>query len=353
MERMRKLIVNGRFLCQRLTGVNRFAYELCRALICRGEELLFICPNVKVCSDYDISNFSIRYFGIGKSHFWEQIFLPLCCKQYKNYILINFSSIGPIIIKHKIITIHDLAFMVRPSWYLNIYVLVYKFLTPISVKTAEKVLTVSEFSKTEIIKYLQTSPSKIQVIYNASASIFKAKQYTFRSSEKYLLAVSTIDPRKNFNRLIQAYLTWPNNQNVKLYVVGGKNVIYSEIECMETVSSNIIWLGRVSDIELAELYRNALGFIYPSLYEGFGLPPLEAMSSGAPVIVSDIPPHREVCGSAAIYVDPYNTASMVNAFDVLLNEASVVEMRERGLKQASCFSWDASAETLLQILNTQ
>lgn len=343
---MTRILINGRFLFQKQTGVNRFAYELSKSLVSLRDDILFICPHGDIQKEYDVRNFNIVRFGYGKSHIWEQLYLPLFCLRYTNSTLLNFTGIGPICVSNKIITIHDLAFLVEPSWYSKSYATIYKWLSPISAKTSRYILTVSEFSKSEIIKYLAVNEDKIHVIYNAVSDSFIPSIDKKRND--YILAVSTLDPRKNFNRLVEAYDLWHENAMVKLCVVGGQNSIYSDIKCKE--SSMVDWLGRVDDGQLISLYQNALCFIYPSLYEGFGLPPLEAMACGTPVIVSDIPPHHEVCGEAAIYVNPHDTNSIREALKQIMNKNKRDDMSQRGLLQTQKFSWGKSAERLMDII---
>lgn len=341
------IFINGRFLLQPQTGVNRFAFELTRAMVNAGEDITVICPRGNISDDYDVSSFKIQRFGLGRSHFWEQIVLPLFFLFHKG-ILLSFTGLGPVVLRRKIITIHDLAFYENPLWYSKLYVLFYKLMTPLCAKTSRFILTVSEFSKKEIYLKLGIPLAKIHVLYNAVSSGF-LKPVQKKVSENYILAVSTLDPRKNFRRLVESFVGWENNSNIKLYLVGGKNSVFANWEIIE--NENIKWLGRVSDEELVSLYQNALCFVYPSLYEGFGIPPLEAMASGVPVIVSDIPPLREVCDKAAIYVDPYDIDDMKLAFSSVVSDITLRQsLVENGKERFVQFSWDKSAEKLAEIL---
>lgn len=198
-------------------------------------------------------------------------------------ILINFSGIGPVIVKNKIMTIHDLAFLHNPSWYSSAYRLIYKNLTPLGAKTSKKIITVSDFSKREIIKFLGIDGDKIEIVPNAVSQIFTEENpgNETRSQEKYILTVSSVDPRKNFAMLLKAF-SMINDSSLKLYIIGGESKIYTtSIKYLfkSEQNDNIKWLGRVPDSELKQYYNNAACFIYPSLYEGFGIPPLEAMAS--------------------------------------------------------------------------
>ena len=182
-------------------------------------------------------------------------------------------------------------------------------------------------------------------IYNAVSSRFHASESSRRNAgevtgEKYILAVSSIDPRKNFSMLLKAF-SLIEDKNIKLYIVGGQAHIYSTSK----------WLGRITDSELKEYYMNACCFIYPSLYEGFGIPPLEAMACGTPTIVSDIPPLREVCSNASLYICPLDTEDIARKIMLLVSD---IELRERlriaGYNQYKRFTWKNSANAVYDLL---
>lgn len=348
------IYINGRFLLQEQTGVNRFAYELCRALREIGIDFTLLCPHGDIKECYDVVGFNLKRCGRGHSHVWEQLFLPFFFNKIKGEkILINFTGIGPVAVKRKIMTIHDLAFMVNPKWYSFVYALLYRLLTPLSAYTSMKILTVSEFSKNEIMRFLSVRSEKIEVIYNAVSPFFKIPVSHKPTNKKYILAVSSIDPRKNFAMLLQAF-SMLSDDTVELYIVGGQNAIYAtsiKELCENIPAGKIKWLGRVTDSELKSLYANALCFVYPSLYEGFGIPPLEAMACGAPTIVSDIPPIREVCGDASLYINPLDKKDIAEKISLLVsNEKLRNQLREKGDKRCLQFDWVASAQKLCTVI---
>lgn len=348
---MNRIYINGRFLCQRQTGVNRFAYEMTKALVLLGINVTVITPKEEIRDEYDVTMFDIVRFGFGTSHFWEQLVLPFYCL-FRNALLVNFTGLGPIAVKNKIITIHDLAFYENPRWYSKAYSFFYKLMTPICASTSRFILTVSEFSKQEIHRLLKIPYDKIEVLYNAVSDKFLSggNTETDKTGELYVLAVSTIDPRKNFVRLIHAFDKWEQKGNIKLYVVGGESSVFSS--SIREIIENVKWLGRVSDDELLAYYNKARCFVYPSLYEGFGIPPLEAMACGTPVVVSDIPPLREVCGNAAVYVDPYNETDIISGINrVCFNNELRLRMIENGFKRTKSFAWQKSAEKLIKIID--
>ena len=347
MKQNYSVVINGRFLTQKMTGVHRYAYEMCCALKRAGLSFLVVAPD-KVLPDYDIC-FDLETCGKFSSHFWEQIELPLFLnKHYKNHLLVSFTGIGSIFYKKIICTIHDISFLVHPEWFSKSYYYLYKWLTPISAKKALKLITVSEFSKKELVEKLKIPKEKIIVIYNAVTAKLSSNTTKTNDRGNYILTVSSLDPRKNFKRLIQAY-SLIENQDCKMYIIGKKDRVFRDIdfEGLEN-NKNIVFTGYVSDEELLRYYNEASLFVYPSLYEGFGIPNLEAMTNNCPVVASDIPPHKEVCGEAAIYFDPYNVSDIAEKITyVLANKELQARMQEKGKERVKLFSWDKSAEKLI------
>lgn len=344
------LYINGRFLTQKMTGVHRFAYNLCRALVRAGVECRIIMPCAPVVSCYDVNGLDIVKYGKCSGHLWEQVVLPFYMRKHKKNLLLNFTSLGPIAVSNKIITIHDLAFLENPKWYSRSYYLFYKFLTPICAKTSKVILTVSEFSKKEIVRLLGINESKIYVIYNAADVLDCGNSADIINSipSDFILAVSSLDPRKNFIRLMEAFAKMPDHN---LVVVGGANKVFSDVSLPEGIK-NVTFLGRVSDTSLVYLYRHAKAFVYPSLFEGFGIPPIEAMTYGCPVIVSDLDVLHEVCADSALYVDPYSVEDMIERILYLYNNEEAREILiAKGMKNVERFNWDKSSEALIKVIN--
>lgn len=354
------IYVNGRFLLQNLTGVNRFAYELCRAWVRMGIPFTLCCPPGTIKECYDVSCFHIVVCGWGKSHVWEQLALPYWFAKVKGEkFLVCFTGLGPLLTRKKIMTIHDLAFMANPAWYSRSYRLWYRLMTPLCAATSVRILTVSQFSKSEIRQRLSISEKKISVIYNAVAPSFLTSNDDIdkgaMSRDIYILAVSSIDPRKNFSTLLKAFARI-KDKKLKLYIIGGQDAIYATSIadlCKENGSERIKWLGRINDVELKQYYSRALCFVYPSLYEGFGIPPLEAMACGTPVIVSSIPVLEEVCGKAALYVNPYDEKDIAEKIDRLVDDDNLRRnLVRKGYERCALFDWQRSAEILIDEIKT-
>lgn len=351
MNNKRQIYINGRFLLLRPTGIQRFAYEICRSLIDNGEDVVIICPSTgSIDSSYDLSRMKIVRFGIGSSHFWEQIILPLYFLFRSNYLLLCLSGIGPVFVSKKVMTIHDLSFVENPKWFSRSYYLLYSMLTRLAVKTSRHILTVSEFSKREILRYCRSLKSEdVSVVYNATS--LSAETVNWRSeAEKYILFVGSFDPRKNLPTLISAV---ENISGVKLKVVGGHHRSFNSGLIPNGGTSNVEFLGNITDKELSELYANAEALVFPSLYEGFGIPPIEAMSFGCPVLVSDIPVMHEVCSDAVIYFNPKDKESLASAIISVLqmSKEDRQTLISKGFDNCSRFSWSKSAKIIIFVLN--
>ena len=347
---MSRIYINGRFLTRPMTGVERYAYQVCKALAKLRFPFTVICPHATIMPCYDISDLSIIYYGYGNSHLWEQCVLPFFFLGKKDHLLFSFTGLGPIMMRQKIMTVHDLSFLENPSWFSRAYYWWYKMMTPLAVRTSQHIITVSEFSKKEILRFYPfIKEQDITVAYGAvDQTAFHNQEQAEPINKRFILAVSSIDPRKNFARLMDAF---KGMTDCSLYIVGSYSRAFSSTITTDQHAENIKFLGRVSDQELIHLYRQAVGFVFPSIYEGFGLPPIEAMSCGCPVLVSDIPVLNEVCGDAAIYFNPYDAANIQHAVKELLHldSASRKKMQQAGLKNVQRFSWENTAKTIIRL----
>jgi len=345
------IYINGRFLTQPMTGVERYAYSICRALVDLQQSFVIVCPHADIQPCYDTSNMQIIRYGIGNSHFWEQCVLPFFFVGKKDYIVLSFTGLGSILIRNKIMTVHDLSFLFNRSWFSKAYYWWYKLMTPLAIKSSKDIITVSQYSKQEILRFYPfIQEDKISVIYGAiDNDRFYIKKVASPNADRFALAVSSLDPRKNFPMLIKAF---KGIEGCQLLIVGKHNRVFSEQENEQ--SDNIRFLGRVSDDELLRLYNQAECLIFPSIYEGFGLPLLEAMACECPVLVSDIPVFKEVCGEAAVYFNPHDQKNIHDTIIQYLNSPAKEKetMREKGLQMIKRFSWTDSAKRIILLANT-
>lgn len=347
----KKVFVNARFLTQPITGVQRYGIEISRELKKIDPSIQFVSPK-NILHHHIASELEVEKFGVLTGHFWEQIELPLYLKRHGNPLLINLTNTAPLFYSNKIVTIHDIAFERFPqtfSWKFRCF---YKFLIPRLLKTSKQIITVSDFSRNEISETYNVHKKQIKVIYSSVASIFRKEDYF--NNERYILAVSSLNYQKNFHSLIKAF-NLIKLKDVKLYLVGGINRNFADISLIDEIklNPNIIFKGQVNDEELVKLYNNAICFVYPSLYEGFGLPPLEAQACGCPVIVSNKASLPEVYKDSAIYCDPYNVDDIAEKIELLINDEQLQNtLRERGYENVMRFDWKRSAEQLYEVIKS-
>ncbi|MDD5399887.1 MAG: glycosyltransferase family 1 protein [Sulfurimonas sp.] len=276
--------------------------------------------------------------------------------EYDLYFQPNFIPNSNIKAKKLICTVHDFSFMLQPHWHTKELIDHYNKNFFKLIKKADHIITGSNFTKQEIIDYMQIPQDKISVIYHGvNHELYKPypqnelqdTKAKFDLPKKFLLFVGSIEPRKNLLTLLKAYNLLTNDEKgeLPLILVGFKG--WENREIMQEIQKNrdfIRYLGFVSDSELAHIYNLATVFIYPSLYEGFGLPPLEAMACGTPVIVSSVASLPEVCGDAALYVEPTDELDIKNKILVIAKDEKLrEELSQKSKTQAAFFSWEKSA----------
>lgn len=344
-------VVNGRFLTQKPTGVHRFAFEICNKLHEFGVDFYVARPK-EINSDYKF-NFKTVQCGSLNGHLWEQISLPRHLKQQGNPLLVSFSGCGPLNYSNQIITIHDVSHERYPEWFSKSYYRFYHYMMPRIGKKAHAIITVSKFSKKEIEETLALPSEKIHVI---NCSIPSYHTYddntasTAEQAERYIVSVSSMDPRKNFIRLVEAF-NKIQDKSVKLYIIGMQFKAFNTPDMQKIMGDNVILTGYLDDQSLQKMYKNALFSVYPSLYEGFGIPPLESMSYGCPVIISDIPALKEISGDAALYIDPLSTADMSLKIERLIGDTELrKELSEKGKIQVQKYSWNKSTQQVLELV---
>lgn len=340
---MNRIYVNGRFLTQDITGVQRYALEVCKQLKSKKIDFVILSPtNVK--DEYLKYDLPIERISGLKGHLWEQITLPFFLWKKGITRLVNFCNTAPIFFNGNFVFIHDMAFFRFPNNFSKKFLYAYKTLIPIIYKKSISVFTVSSFSKGEIEFFLGTS--KKIVVMPCGLTPFQEVRGGGSNSEPYFLAVSSISPHKNFSFLISSFLQ-SNINGAKLKIVGGSSSNFSnDFNCHE--NSSIEFLGRVSDEELGVLYNGALAFIFPSYYEGFGIPPLEAQSYQCPVIASNAASLPEVLSDSVMYIDPYDQDSLVEKIEtVFQSEELRKDLILRGNENTTRFSWSKSTDILL------
>lgn len=319
--------VDGKFKLQKVTGVQRYALEILNVWDKKSYKYQILTPNFK---------------PIG---LWEQTL-----RGSSSDLLWCPTNSAPLANRRKVVTLHDCAVFYNPSWFSKRYRYWRKFVIPKLASSSLGIITVSEFSKNVICSALGVSPDFVKVIPNGINTEFfhkidEAEAHKLidelKINKPYLLTVGSMDPRKNISSLLKAWDKFNrlSNEKYDLVVVGGSNQnFYNELN--HNVK-NVIFTGYVSDEELKAIYQNAHSFIYPSLFEGFGLPVLEAMTFGLPVLSSNSTALPEVGGESVLYFDPNSIDEILHAIiEITSNHSLHNQYSKYSLARVKKFSWD-------------
>ena len=342
---MRKVFINDRILQHKTTGLQRYLIELLKRFP----------PNFITISPPFI-------LGSKTAHAWEQFILPAKIKS--GSILFSPTNTGPIYCKQQVVTIHDIVALDHPEWFSKSKGFLYKNITPPLLKNSQKIIAISEYSKNRIIANTSIDEKKIIVIPNgidtkfglqSETSIETMRENIKLPCTRYVLCIGTTEPRKNIARLLKA---WENiskkiPDDIWLVLTGKQNQkeLFSEIAGMNNLPSRVHLTGHVSDDFLPALYAGALVFAFPSLYEGFGLPPLEAMASGVPVLTGNLTSLPEVVGDAGLMVDPTDVDEIADGILRLIDDENLrTAYIKKGFAKVSEFNWNTTAAKTWSVL---
>jgi glycosyltransferase involved in cell wall biosynthesis len=345
--------LNGRFLVAQRTGVQRSAYRLFQSILDKGDKYNFVLftgeseafaadwqrPNVRVVTS------SLSQRTILKNHVWEQVMLPFMAKKYGCDVLHSPANLAPLFFRGKsIINIHDLCFLVQPAWFSFSFRFIYSWLVPRIAKRASVVITNSNYSKNDILELLGLEVGRVRLTYWAVDPQFfqHGKPYAERTCR--ILFVGSLEPRKNLAGLLKAFNLYRSRHpesKLRLTVVGCENPLFADEHYdLGEFRSDIDFVGYISDAELARLYGDSLALVYPSFYEGFGFPPMEAMAAGTPVITSNNSSLPEVVEKAALLVNPSDVADIAEKIAMALKPETAAALIERGRAQVRRFHWE-------------
>lgn len=320
--------------------------------LCKENFLEFKCDGgrvKKVLAD-------VRWYSLA-----EQIVMPYLI--FKNKIdLMHFPHFNiPLFCPSKfVVTIHDLILTKFPSTrattlgplMYKIKNLGYRLIISSAIKRAQKIITVSKFTKNDIVGCFKADPEKIIVTYEGVAGFDQdAEGENSEISYPFLLYVGNAYPHKNLEGLIRVFdKINKKHADLKLVFVGKEDYFYKRIKESVRGNDSIVFLGYVPDGKLKELYKKAVAYVFPSLYEGFGLPPLEAMAFGCPVVSSDKTSMPEILGDAALFFNPENGKDFENKLEAVLRNGDLrKELRRKGYAQAKKYSWDDCAKKTLEV----
>ncbi|NJO04552.1 MAG: glycosyltransferase family 4 protein [Chloroflexaceae bacterium] len=287
---------------------------------------------------------------------WEQALAPLLLRRIGADLFHGTLNVVPFACPvPSVVTIHDLAFIRFPQTFRSYNRTYLDFATRLSARRATRILVVSEHTKHEVIGILGVPAERVVVTPNAARAHFQPPDpqvlARFRQQkglpDQFVLYVGTLEPRKNLPTLIEAYQQVARHSSAPLIIGGGKGWLYQSIfERIDALNlrDRVQFVGYLPEEELPLWYAAATVFVFPSLYEGFGMPPLEAMACGTPVVTSNTTSLPEVVGDAGLMIDPHNADALAAAIRRVLDDTDLhANMRQRGLHQAACFTWSATA----------
>lgn len=345
------ITINGRFLTRTVTGVERFAIEIVRALDATSDAGAFrlLAPRGAARPDW-LRNIGFATAGRLNGHAWEQVELLAASR---GGALLNLCNSGPVLHPRSLVVLHDGWVFRHPDHFSRPYRLFHQTLDRLLARRA-RIASVSQFSRDELAAILALDPARVAVIPNAADHLDRiAPDPTIvedldLSGSRYLLMVGSFAPNKNIPMAIRAFLDCARSDE-RLVIVGAKVGVFAN-DTPRDMPGRVVLAGRVSDSQLVALYRNAHALVFPSIYEGFGIPPLEAMHLGIPVLASHIPVVREVCGEAALYFDPHDQGAIAAAMRQVLDDDLLhARLTKAARLRATGYSWQVSANRLTEL----
>jgi len=365
-----KIAINAAILDDRPSGLGTYTLNVILGLsrITQNPLLVFTAqPGLFVRCNLETIKISQRlqpklgkFAGIYR-FFWTQFVLPFRIVESKcDFVYHTAHYLALFTRVSQIMTIHDLVPFKYPTRHI-LQFLYFKFLIPVFLRKARTIVTVSENTKKDLCAYYRIPAKKIAVVYNGfSSELFNnnidLRRGTVRNKQPgYILFVGASYFHKNGERVIKAFKNIVDSTSNSLYIVGGRK---QYIQVLKRLSSSLGIADRVKFFDYAEpitlkqFYQDATLLLFPSLYEGFGMPPLEAMACGCPVVASNTSSIPEVCGEAALYVNPYDIGNIAEGVTRVLNDTDLrARMIYLGLQRSKLFSWQSSAQQISNIIN--
>jgi glycosyltransferase involved in cell wall biosynthesis len=355
---MQTVYVNGKFTAQATTGVQRVARCLLEAVDQRlasevggpAARWVLLCPPVG--RPPPLRRVETRVVGArhGSLHLWEQWTLP---RAARDGLLLNLTGSAPAWAGQQICTLHDAAVFDRPEAYAPLFRGWYRWLFRRLARTAVAINTVSAFSRARLADRLGVPGKRINVIHNGGDHLLHVQASPgYLASvglvgRRFVLAVGSENVTKNFGAVIEAMAELADDKVLLVIAGGRRGVVFAPAAGKTEASDRVIRLGPVGDAELKALYGAAIALVFASSYEGFGLPPLEAMSCGCPVLASSATAVPEVCGDAALYVDPDSPPDIARRLGQMMADDGLrADLVVRGTARLRQFTWQAAAARL-------
>nr|WP_294514450.1 glycosyltransferase family 1 protein [uncultured Rhodopila sp.] len=347
---LQPLYLNGRFLSQQLSGVQRFATEIAAELRrVRGDELTVLVP-----PETRSSMFPVKAVGRHTGHLWEQLDLP---RGTRDGLLLNLGNTAPLLGRRQVVVIHDAGVYSTPEAYSRPLRMWYKQLQRRIVRSSVTVVTVSEFARSEIVRHLHADPESTVVVGEGSDHMERivADRRVVETAGlvpgRFVLAVGNLAAHKNLIALRDLAVVLAG-RGMTLVVAGGVPPRVFNQNGDSLLPQPCRYVGRVTDGELKGLFETAACFVFPSRYEGFGLPAVEAMACGCPVVAADIPALRETCADAAIYCDPASPSDIARQVCLVLDDPGLnARLRQSVRARARAWTWERAAHRLNSVLS--
>ncbi|MHB8793800.1 MAG: glycosyltransferase family 4 protein [Thermoleophilia bacterium] len=369
---MLRIGINGRSIFRQLTGVQHYAREVTRALCAlKAEDVDFTVFSGREGRDAEtglpIEVSRAPAGGPVRGLVWEQTVLRRMVKKAGVDVLFSPANVAPLYPPSpSVVTIHDLSFLLFPEYFSRSFGMYYRNIIPKIVEQAAAVITDSASSKEDLVTHLGVAPEKITAIHLGVSADFRQRvkkddleivRLRHGLPSKFFLSVSSLEPRKNLANLVKAYRLLPAEVSAehKLVLVGAGNRLFSDPGLADVIdrlpSGSVVAPGYIPEEDLPSVYRMATALVFPSIYEGFGLPVLEAMAASTPVIASNRSSLPEVAGTAAALIDPDSLEEIAAAMELLAGDSGTRNLLiERGKKRAGQFTWEKTAEQTLEVL---
>jgi glycosyltransferase involved in cell wall biosynthesis len=357
------IVVNGAFVTQKITGPQRYAIELARRLL--HEEGVRIAVPADIDLDWlpAARRTVLRGPPFARDSWgWANVSLPRTVTAGE--VLWSPTPRAPLRTRAHVVTMHDVAVLEHPEWYSRAFHRLYRVALPVLARSSSGIVTSSQFSKGRIVDVLSVPAEKVSVVRGGVDERFTPSpddrlaelRDRYGLPERFVLALGTLQPRKNLARLVEAWarLPEPTRREWGLVLTGEAGPQFAGHGVTGNGRPDLRIIGYVPDADLPALYSAASVFAYPSLYEGFGLPPLEAMRCGTPVLAGSEGACAEILGDHALLVDPKDTAALADGLRHLIADDSArSRLGESGQAHACGFDWNRSARQLLELLRAQ
>lgn len=354
VDTMRPIFINGRFLTQPLTGVQRYAGNIVHAIDdILGESGRGTWPEVRLVTPKGVADPGLRHIrwvpsGRLRGHLWDQLSFHAAAR---SGVALGLANSAPLLHRHSIAVLHDAAVFRHPEFFSPRYARAHAALGRAIARRA-RLATVSDFSRRELVDVLKRDPRDIVVAPNGTEHMDGPVDPSILSrlgigDAPFFLTLGNRTKNKNLALVIEALALLPPGRARVVAVGDVDGKVFGHVSLGQ--SGDFVAAGRLADPEIRALMKRARALIFPSFYEGFGIPPLEAMHHGCPVLASTAGAVVETCGDAAAYFDPTDAPALVRLMeDMLAADAAALDARRaRGARRAAAFSWKRSAATLL------